>query len=83
MKTDTEHAMEEAIRQFKQRLETSKVHHKIENAALLAGSDMYFYCQHCGVFIEQLPEAYLFPPRRECSQCEGLIKVGWMEEAKK
>jgi hypothetical protein len=54
---------------------------KVNNSALHAGAPMYFYCCHCGLPTEILPEDYVFPPTTECSQCRGLKNEGWLEEA--
>jgi hypothetical protein len=53
-----------------------------DNDRLDAGSPMYFYCMHCGILIEKLPEDYLFRPLQLCSQCKGLKEQGWLGEAK-
>lgn len=71
-----------AIEQFVGRFTASKAVKKIDNASLMAGEPMYFYCKHCDVLIEALEEEYLFPPYSLCSQCEGLREEGWLEEAK-
>jgi len=42
---------------------------------------MYFYCRHCGIPTEVLPEDFVFQPMLECSQCQGLKKEGWLEAA--
>ena len=42
---------------------------------------MYFYCRHCGIPTEVLPEDFVFPPTLECSQCQGLKTEGWLESA--
>ncbi|MBL8830353.1 MAG: hypothetical protein JNM18_25470 [Planctomycetaceae bacterium] len=71
-----------ALNQFaRRRLYASEIE-KIENADLPAGSPMYFYCRHCGIPSEVLPEDYVFPPLQECSQCQGLKSEGWLEEAR-
>ena len=54
---------------------------KIDNCALVAGSPMSFYCRHCGIPTEILPEDYVFPPITECSQCRALKTEGWLEES--
>ena len=54
---------------------------KIDNQGLHAGSPMYFYCHHCGIPTEVLPEDFVFPPTLECSQCQGLKTEGWLESA--
>jgi len=70
-----------AIKQFAQRWQYAAEITKIDNAELPAGSPMYFYCRHCGVPTEVLPEDYQFPPTTVCSQCKGLKSEGWLEEA--
>lgn len=72
---------EEAIRQFRQRLKSRP--EQVENASLHAGEPMYFYCEHCGVQTDLLNEEYIFPPRQCCSQCQGIISMGFLEEAKR
>lgn len=54
---------------------------KIDNTGLHAGSPMYYYCQHCGIPTEVLPEEHLFPPNNMCSQCAVLIERNWLQEA--
>jgi endogenous inhibitor of DNA gyrase (YacG/DUF329 family) len=80
-KTDTQLAKEKALEQFVRRKRYAFQIEKIDNSGLHAGSPMYFYCKHCGIPTEVLPEDYLFPPLRECSQCQGLQKEGWLNEA--
>ena len=78
----TNPTMDKALLQFaRRRLYASEIE-KIENADIPAGSPMYFYCRHCGIPTEVLPEDYVFPPMRECSQCQGLKNEGWLEGAK-
>jgi hypothetical protein len=48
-----------------------------------SGTSLYFYCKDCGVFVEELPQDYLFGARTTCSQCYGLRTSGWMEDAMK
>jgi len=79
--TTGEAAKEKAIEQFLQRKQYSAQIEKIDNAGLFAGSPMYFYCQYCGVPTEVLAEDFLFPPYSSCSQCLGLKKEGWLDEA--
>lgn len=82
-KTDFQFAKEHALEQFVRRKKYSFQIEKIDNSGLHAGSPMYFYCGHCGIPTEVLPEDYLFPPIKACSQCKGLEAEGWLEEAKK
>jgi len=51
----------------------------VDNSALQAGSEMYFYCHSCGALADIKPETYLFLPRALCSECEGLKTEGWLE----
>lgn len=80
-KTDTQLAKEKACEQFVRRRRYAFQIEKIDNAGLHAGSPMYFYCRHCGIPTEVLPEDYLFPPLRSCSQCQGLEREGWLADA--
>ena len=55
---------------------------RINNSDLCAGSCMIFYCEHCGWPSDILNEGYLLAEiRKACSECEGLKKRGWLEEA--
>ncbi len=74
--------MTSALQQFAQRRLHAAQIERINNADLHAGSPLYFYCRHCGIPTEVLPENYVFPPLRECSQCQGLKSEGWLERAK-
>ena len=82
MKTDLEYAKEEAINQFLRRRIASAESKPIQNANLVVGSPMFFYCKDCGILIERLPEDYLFSPYQRCSQCQGLNDENWLEDAK-
>jgi hypothetical protein len=83
MKTDQQYAEEFAIKQFLIRAKKALESGQIDNSSLIVGSDMYFYCEHCGIECDRLPEDYLFPPHRRCSQCEGLQEMCLIGEAKK
>lgn len=52
---------------------------EINNSSLVAGSPMYFYCKSCGHVSDVLPESYVTPPKRICSECEALKDLGWLE----
>ena len=81
--TDIQIAKQTACEQFVRRKRYAIQIEKVDNSGLHAGSPMYFYCKTCGIPTEVLPEDYLFPPLRECSQCFGLQQQGWLEDAKK
>lgn len=79
--TDLEHAKRAGIAQFLRRRKYAIKVGKIDNQSLPVGSSMFFYCRHCDILVESLPEDYLFPPRKICSQCKGLEKEGWLKDA--
>lgn len=90
MKTGIHHvsadsgAKARAIEQFVRRYERSMEVGVVDNQSLYAGQPVFIHCEHCGVLVEKLPEDYLFPPRRTCSQCAGLTtKPDWLAEAKR
>jgi hypothetical protein len=74
-------AKQKAIEQYIRRTKIAKSA-KISNENLPAGSAMFFYCGECGLMVEKLPEDYIFPPHRLCSQCKGLIELGWESDAR-
>lgn len=51
----------------------------IDNASLVAGAPMYFYCISCGHLAEVLPESYVSKPRKLCVECQALKDLGWLE----
>ena len=76
------HIKSEAISQYLRRRKASFQTGQIDNSALESGSCMFFYCKHCGILIDRLPEDYLFTPSNKCSQCVGLEKIDLLEDAK-
>ena len=74
---------EKALEQFDRRKHYADFICKIDNQGLHAGDPMYFYCEHCGTPTEVLPEDFIFPPIKECSQCLGLKKLDLLDLAKK
>lgn len=82
-KDDMQLAKDAALDQFRRRAKYASKQTNYDNGNLPAGSPVYVYCEHCGILLERLPEDYLFPPLKECSQCTGLKKQGWLNEAKK
>jgi hypothetical protein len=55
----------------------NKTRVRIDNAALYAGSPMYFDCDACGGEIIE-PEDYLVR-RRLCERCKALYELGWID----
>lgn len=50
---------------------------QIDNSSLYAGSPMHYYCRHCGLATETLPETHLSSPKRVCDDCKTMIEAGW------
>lgn len=65
-----------AVEQFKKRAALNKSKEKIDNSKLYAGSPMYYYCKHCGVQTEVLPESHVSRPKTVCTPCEALVAHG-------
>lgn len=78
----TGQAKDLAIAHFVRRRKAAVEHGQIDNQRLYSGQPCIFYCRHCGIFLEILPEDYLFVPLKECSQCRGLVEHGWLDAAK-
>lgn len=55
---------------------------QINNSSLHAGSPMYFYCRHCGVLTDTLPENYISPPSKLCGGCKRLVEAALMPPPK-
>jgi hypothetical protein len=51
---------------------------QVNNSALPAGADMYYYCKGCGVKVDQKPEGWWQdpPPPNHCKDCTALIDSG-------
>jgi len=79
MSSIKENAKAEALAQFKQRIISARRAKRVNNADLPAESPMFFYCLACDILIEELPENYLFPPYKFCSQCQGMKQEGWFD----
>lgn len=71
-----EFELKTAQENFRKRREDNAKVKQIDNADLVAGSPMYFYCRFCGALTDTLPEGYLGRPRRVCTPCEVLEKLG-------
>jgi len=74
--------MDMACEQFVRRKRYAIQIEKIDSSGMHAGSPNYLYCGDCGVPTEVLPEYFLFPPLKQCSQCHGLHIHGWLKRAK-
>lgn len=56
---------------------------QINNSSLHAGSPMYYYCRHCAVGTDVLPESHFRKPTTVCEACVPLVEHGLVEDAKK
>jgi hypothetical protein len=68
-----------ALKAFAKRRRENAKEKKIDNAALCAGSPMYFYCKSCDGLADTKPESYITPPKKLCDECQALKDLGWLE----
>lgn len=68
-----------ALKALAKRREENAKKDKIDNGSLHAGSSMYFYCKSCDGLADTLPESYISPPKKLCSECQALKDLGWVE----
>ena len=59
------------------RREKAKKEGQIDNATLYAGSAMHYYCNHCGLESDVLPESHSERPKHVCDACQTLIDHGY------
>ena len=53
---------------------------KIDNASLVAGSPIYYYCMSCNGLADTKPENWwMSPPKRLCDECQALKDLGWLK----
>lgn len=52
---------------------------QVDNAALYAGSQMYYYCHSCKHLADVLPECHTERPRQLCNFCQVMKDLGWLE----
>lgn len=55
---------------------------EIDNARLRAGSPMHYYCHHCSIKTQTLPEEHRERPVGICEECKKLNENGVLTEAK-
>lgn len=54
---------------------------RIDNAGLVAGSPMYYYCMSCGHVADIKSEDwFLVQPKDYCDYCQLFKDCGWLEE---
>lgn len=64
---------------LKERKKLAKVKGRVDNAALYAGSPMYFYCYGCGLESDVLPESFTCEPNHWCRPCGEMRDEGWLK----
>ncbi len=67
----------ELLRGLEQRKALAVTRGQVDNSRLYAGSPMYYYCKHCGLLTETLPESHMERPKAVCDECDILIKAGF------
>jgi hypothetical protein len=78
MDTIPDFVKEAAVAALHNRRENRPV--RIDNAALYAGSDMFYYCTSCGHVSDQMPETwFLGTPRSLCTECQALKDLDLLE----
>jgi hypothetical protein len=60
------------VEQYWQRKAASSRLPRVRNEDLYAGSPMHYYCRHCGVPTETLPETHREAPKTVCDGCKFL-----------
>jgi hypothetical protein len=70
---------EQRLRALLERREKNKNIVKKNNAALWAGSPMYYYCRSCDEEMA-LPEAHTCAAPRLCRGCQALFNAGLLKE---
>ena len=72
--TETQQTMMQGLERRKTEAEGIE---KVNNAALWAGSDMYYYCRACGLLAARLPEGHWERPPKNCEPCQAMVDVGF------
>ncbi|MDO8621989.1 MAG: hypothetical protein Q7R80_02060 [bacterium] len=68
-----------ALVALERRRAKNKGRERVNNAALQAGSPMYYYCESCGEEM-QLPETHTCPVPKYCDACEDLRAKGLLKK---
>jgi len=68
-----------ALQALAKRRAKNKGQKKVDNASLVAGSQMYYYCRSCGEEMA-LPEAHTCPVPLFCNACDGLRTKGLLKK---
>ncbi len=65
-----------AMEQFERRKAENPPSGHVNDNLLPAGSPMHYYCKHCGVQTEVLPESHVRAPVTCCEPCKVLRDHG-------
>jgi hypothetical protein len=76
----TELNIEVALDQFAERYRENQGK-QVDNSSMPAGSPMVYYCRHCGVHTETLPESHWGRPKTVCNPCKVLDDHGLIPKA--
>lgn len=49
---------------------------QVDNSSFPAGAPIIYYCRHCGVHTQTLPESHWGRPKVVCDPCEVLVAHG-------
>lgn len=64
------------LKQFRHRKKkSSRKGYTIDDSLLYAGSPMHYYCRHCGIHTETLPENHMSLPNTVCNGCTKLEEL--------
>jgi hypothetical protein len=68
-----------SLKKFLERIVQAWVKGQIDNGSLYAGSSMYYYCKHCGLLSDTLPEGWFMQgPSRVCKACSDMKE--WLKD---
>ena len=74
---------EVCLKTFSERYAEASQSKHYDNSSLPAGSPMFYYCKHCGVHTETLPESHWGAAKTVCDACKVLVDHGLIPEAVK
>lgn len=74
----TTQGKEYALKALAERRESNKTRERVDNGKGYAGDPMHFDCITCGGDI-MVPENYIPPRPKLCTECQALKEAGWLE----
>ncbi len=70
---------QQLLDEFEARKVLAKERGQLRNENLIAGADMFYYCKHCGLLSDRVPECWdprSMQPSRECLECKSALEAG-------